>query len=271
MKLQAGKLALALMCAGLSWSVSAQADTVPPLWVSNTGNTVLNADDGTAIVNFGFAFPFLGSTYTQGSLSSNGFLWLSGNTDYGCCDGNISDFLSGDPRIAGGWFDLDSSSSGNTRFIALPNEAVITYDQVPECCDTSNLYSFQMQLFSTGQIIFSYESFPNPNGHDILIGVTPGGGAADPGSSDLLFGTPFSTDSGTVYQFIPGACDTSTNTTAATCVDPPFEGADIIFTPNSINGFDVTTDGTPEPASIVLFGLGAAALIVRGARRHCFV
>jgi hypothetical protein len=251
----------------LLMSANGQAGTVPPIWETNFGTPRAFApdnDDGTVVINFGFAFPFLGNNYTSASLSTNGFLWLNpANTSPGCCDGSVSAFLAGGPRIAGGWFDLNADTTGSIDFNTFSgNRAVITYVGVPECCDVGS-YTFQMQLLATGRIVFGYNSFATPAaGHNILIGVTPGNNAANPGSSNLLNGTPFISSGGTVYQFIATAGITALNT---------FEGSNAIFDPNG-SGFNVTTQTTvaavPEPATFGMFGLGATVLLGLARRRR---
>src|SRR6266852_4701462 len=92
-------------------SANGQAGTVPPIWETNLGSSVVfapNADDGTVVINFGFAFPFLGKTYTSASLSSNGFLWLNPTNSDSQFTTSVPSFLAGDPRIAGGWLDMES-------------------------------------------------------------------------------------------------------------------------------------------------------------------
>src|SRR5713101_1913728 len=130
------KLLLASPFITLLLAVNGQAGTVPAIWETNFGSPVVftpNADDGTVVINFGFAFPFLGNTYTQGSLSSNGFLWLNPANPDAQFDANMSQFLAGDPRIAGGWNDLDSRTTGSVNFNTFGgNRAVITFQGVPE-------------------------------------------------------------------------------------------------------------------------------------------
>jgi hypothetical protein len=252
--------------------VLGQAGTAPSIWESNLGSPVVfspNGDDGTAVVNFGFAFPFLGNTYTSGSVSSNGYLWLNpANTDAGCCSGDVAGFLAGDPRIAGGWFDQNSSAGGSVDFNTFAgNRAVITFVGVPEFGHVGSSNTYQIQLLSSGRIIFGYNSFLTPAlGSDMLIGVTPGNGAADPGSSDLLNGTPFTSSGGTVYQWIA-----SSGAFAPTALST-FEGSNVIFDPNG-SGWNVTNQdqpaaaATPEPASFGMLGLGAIALLGWARRR----
>ncbi len=141
---------------------------------------------------------------------------------------------------------------------------MITFQGVPEF-NTTTPYTFQIQLLATGRIVFGYNGFPTPAALDnILIGVTPGNNAADPGSSDLLNGTPFISSGGTVYQFIakPGIESLALST---------FEGSDVIFNPNG-SGWNVTTQttvaATPEPGTFGMLGLGAVALLGWARRRR---
>jgi hypothetical protein len=122
-----------------------------------------------------------------------------------------------------------------------------------------------MQLLATGRIVFGFNTFATPAlGHGILIGVTPGNNAANPGNSDLLNGTPFTSTGGTVLQFIapPGIEALALST---------FQGSDVIFDPNG-SGWNVTTQttaaATPEPGTFGMLGLGAVALLGWARRRR---
>ena len=190
--------------------------------------TALNCDDCTtpAPGGFGFAFPFQGASYTGGFLSSNGFISLGGDNGDGCCSGSVFGLLEDFPRIAAAWYDLYPPVGSGVHFNTFTGRAVMTFDSVAEyCCSGSN--TFQIQLLSDGRIVFVYGAMTTPF-HVSLVGVSPGGSAADPGGSDFSSPVPFSSGaSGTVYElFPPGAFDLA--------------GAAIVFTPNGLGGWDVS-------------------------------
>src|SRR5262249_50099749 len=118
---------------------------------------------------------------------------------------------------------------------------------VPEFGNTC-FASFQLQLFADGTIVFAYSSLPGDQCdgplHDGLAGISPGGGAADPGEIDLTSALPFHSVSGTVYEFFAR--------TAGAGVDP-FDLAPgfYIFVPDGNGGFSVSSsrcgNGRVEP------------------------
>jgi FecR-like protein len=178
-----------------------------------------SCDDCGVPVNFGFTFPFRGQNYTGGTLSSNGFLLLGGNTGQFSFTPNVPEFLSGLPRIAVGWTDHDLRVGNGIKENAIPGGIAYTFDSVGEFSVRPANSTFQVQLYSTGRIVFAYQSM-NILFHNILVGVTPGGGVSDPGQVVFLSAVPFTTANGTVYQFfVPG---TSFN----------LNGHSVIFTPN---------------------------------------
>ena len=80
----------------------------------------------------------------------------------------------------------------------------IRYKNVPEFFTTgSNTFTIDMTC-STGDVSITYGA---TNGNDGLVGVTEGGGAADPGGTDLSAGGPYSA-TGTTYElFSSGGLD----------------------------------------------------------------
>ncbi len=228
------------------------AQAKPAIWESAIGHTILSGgtldddDDNTANITFDtFSFPFAGTTYTGAdtlSISSNGFVSLGGDNGDDCCDGDPS-ALVGDAfaRIAPMWMDLDPGDEGGDVYINTFNDdadpavdrIVITWAVGDNDCSGPECHVLvQVQLLENGTIIMGYNGIvlTGSVSDDVLIGVSPGGGAADPGGADFTAAIPF--DSGsepTIYEFFPDA-------------GPPLvdvDNSNIVFTPNGSGGFMV--------------------------------
>jgi hypothetical protein len=213
---------------------------VPPIWEPNFGTLVPNGrcDDcttGLPGVALGFSFPFQGQNFTNAVVSTNGFLWLGGDQGSQCCNPSVPLFLAGLGRVSVGWTDWDPRSVvGGVMANTFPGRAVFTWDGVPEYFGGSHLNNrFQVQLLSDGRIVLGYETLHALDSHDLLIGVTPGGGVADPGGVHFLAAAPFSTGTtGTVYELF------------TTGESFGLDGAVLVFTPNASGGWDVSTTGS---------------------------
>ncbi|MBI2528181.1 MAG: FecR domain-containing protein [Candidatus Rokubacteria bacterium] len=200
----------------------------------------LDGDDRTAPVAFGFAFPFQGSTYTGGFLSTNGFISLGTDNGQGCCNADVPALLAGFPRIAAVWYDLYPPVGNGIHLNTFPGRAVITFDSVAEfCCSGSN--TFQFQLLSDGRIVMIWGVMTSPAlVHVSLVGVSPGGGVSDPGGVNFSAAVPFSSGAvGTVYELFPrGSFDLA--------------GGSIVFTPNGLGGWDVSGGLISDAAFLAL-------------------
>jgi hypothetical protein len=250
---------------------SVLAGTVPPVWESNFGALIpggAQSDDSVSDISLGFMFPFFGQNYTSATVSSNGFVQFGGSDSARCCNADSSTFVAGYPTIAGAWFDLyppGNTNGGVYLNTSTANRAVITWNAVPEYGQSQTApyeSTFQIQLYSTGEVILAYDQFSVPgtvNGHIALIGLTPGGGGADPGSTDLLGATYPMSPSGTVYQLFPNQNNTPTAAAAAGAVA---DGLDLTF-------FTTAPSSVPEPSTLVLFGLGTMALVAFRRRARC--
>lgn len=176
------------VCALLLAAPAAPQGLPGPCWESNVGTNLFLGDDSVSpALPLGFAFPLPGGGTTREiEVSSNGFLYLvtgSGNGS-GCCNGNAVDFLSGPPRIAAAWSDLNPGAAGGVYFDTRPDRAVITWDQVPEY-SVQPQNCVQVQLFPDGSFSIAIPEMTRPGSHDVLVGVTPGLGATDPGEVDF--------------------------------------------------------------------------------------
>ena len=142
--------------------------------------TLLNlGDDNSQEVPLGFTFPFNGNNYTSVFVNSNGNLTFgSGDTDF---SESVAELLSDQPRIAPLWDDLSPNAAGLVTAEFGPGTATIKFDSVPEFVSTG-ANTFSVKLYSSGRIDVNYGSISAIDG---LAGVSPGGGAANPGGTNL--------------------------------------------------------------------------------------
>jgi hypothetical protein len=141
--------------------------------------TLLPLDDDEAVpVSFGFAFPFQGTSYTSVFVNGNGNLTFGGaDPDF---SESAAELLAGPPRIAALWDDLFPF---NGLVVATPEAGALTihFVSVPELfSDRAN--NFSVRLEKTGRVTMSYAGVLAQDG---LVGITGGGGAPDPGETDL--------------------------------------------------------------------------------------
>jgi hypothetical protein len=157
-----------------------------------------------------FAFPFQGTNWSSMFVNDNG------NVTFGAASGDFSETVlelrAGPPRIAPLWDDLNVV---NGLVIAEENdgELQIHFVSVPEFLATGTNY-FTVKLDRTGNIAIDYGAI---NRSDGIVGVSEGGGAADPGPTDLIRELRLSA-SGTTYEQFAGVSFAT------------YGGADLAFT-----------------------------------------
>lgn len=234
------------------------------IWESNIGSPLNPADfspnttNGLQTVNLGsqYAFPFEGTTYNSVSVATSGFLWLGTPNTAQCCilsnsTAALTAFEQGSARIVPGWADLLLNLGGSVDFNQISDtngtRSVFTYLNVPN--DSANpanpaeQVSFQVQLFTSGQIIFSYMQFDRASlgtNAATVIGLT-GEGDFSPDAVDFTQ-TPFSTSSASLYDY-----------QTLTSGNFSLTGDSLILTPMG-NGWQVTSVPavTPEPSTFLL-------------------
>jgi len=173
-------------------------------------------DDDEMLYEFpeGFHFPFYGKVYSSVVVNSDG------NLTFGIGDGKVGDarteerFLTGPPRIAPLFTDLDPSDLGGGEVTFESGEGFIkfTWNQVPEWAEEPPLKTntFSVTLFSSGDILFEYDSVnitPDPSeffpeGLHSIVGVTAGGQSG--GVSLDLSAADLTMTAQSLYQVFPG-------------------------------------------------------------------
>ncbi len=154
-------------------------------------------DDDTEEVALGFTFPYQGADWTSVFVNSNGNLTFGGgDTDF---SESVSEFLNELPRIAPLWDDLSPNNGGQVIFDSGADWATVSFVGVPEFVSTgANTFSVTMR--ADGSVSIAYGAVSATDG---LVGVTEGGGAADPGASDLSSSATWPA-AGTTYELFNG-------------------------------------------------------------------
>lgn len=161
------------------------------------GELLPAGNDTSHEVPIGFSFPFQGGRWTSVFVNSDGNLTFGGgDTDFG---ESLFDFLvRGRPRIAPLWDDFDAT----TGLVIVDKGSLFTaihYVSVPEFFSDEPNY-FSVRLVKGGAATFAYGATARS---DSLVGVTEGGGAADPGEKDLSSRPVFSIRGTTYERFLP--------------------------------------------------------------------
>jgi hypothetical protein len=214
-------------------------------------------------------FTFEGGTVTSLMVATSGFVWLQfsnnppqSNTAQCCVLGNMIDaknfFEQGVARILPGWAALRPDLGGSIDFNQISdangNRTVVTYQNV--ATDATHTVSFQVQLFTSGQIIFSYLHFDatslGPN-LATVIGLTSGGDFS-PLTVDfqnILAGNPLTTGSSSLFDYL--AVANGLNLSGNSLIFTPITGG--TTTPGggaqALNGWTVAAATVPEPATFI--------------------
>jgi len=154
-------------------------------YVAPAGTNLTMSDDTTVAVALPFALPFPGGTTSTLWVCSNGFVSSANNgASYTPASGV---FLSGQRTWSALWHDL-LPATGMVKADLSASVARISYTAVPNYTGGGTA-TFQYQFFPNGTVHVIYQAI-TAAGNDYLVGYTPGGGAADPGSWDISAGLP---------------------------------------------------------------------------------
>ena len=135
------------------------------------GDKIPLGDDESARMALPFAFPFYAGRYNEAFVNSDGNLTF-GAEEHASSDRNVARFLTGPPRIAPVFDDLDPSSGGGVYGRTDGDAVLITWCDVPEFGTPSRRVNVQVRLAADGSIDFIYGPLQSPT--DAVVGLSPG-------------------------------------------------------------------------------------------------
>lgn len=137
---------------------------------SGLGSRVALEDDDARAATVPFGFPLFGKTETAAFVNSDGNITF-GEADTASTARNVTRFLSGPPRIATFFADLDPSTGGQVFVNAGADAFVVTYCSV-RAFESQQAGTFQTALLPGGTIEMRF--FETTNLPSAVIGLSPG-------------------------------------------------------------------------------------------------
>ncbi len=148
----------------------------------SAGDRIGIGDDVSRSYDLSFDFPFLGQSYRRLFLNSDGNLtFVEG--DSASTERSLERFLSGPPRIALFFADLDATAGGEVRVLNVPDRFVVTWAAVPEW-GKEEPSTFQIEIVRDGTIYMRYGAIVSAASG--IVGVAPGGGGGGGGEVSLV-------------------------------------------------------------------------------------
>jgi hypothetical protein len=138
---------------------------------STLGNRVTLSDDDSANVNIPFSFPFYGTGQTAAFVNSDGNITF-GEEDKSSTERNIARLLTGPPRVAPFFADLDPSTGVGKIFVnAAADGYTVTWCSV-RGFDSVRTVTTQATLFPDGSVEMKFSD--GINVLDAVVGISPG-------------------------------------------------------------------------------------------------
>ncbi len=140
-------------------------------------------DDDFREVSLGFSFVFYGRSYTSVFINSDGNLTFTAG-DKATSDRDLARFLTGVPRLAPFFDDLNPAEGGRVSYTAEAGRFVVSWTEVPECCrpPAQPISTFQVSLFPNGSVEFAYGTVL---ARTAVVGISPGAFTGMPKIVDL--------------------------------------------------------------------------------------
>ena len=245
------------LLASLAFSVAANAQC----FETNFGTQIGLGDDSLLTAQaLGFTFPMAGVNHTHVIPNTNGVAFLHtaatgalGTTATGYSTStatmltNLRGAAGGAPRLAAYWRDLNLTAANSGAVwvnTTVANRCVVTWANAVHFGQTTPVFTFQMQLFATGEVRYFYSPTTNNTALGVTVGVSNGGAIAAPASAtDLSAGAVGVSTSPIVYQ------------TFATLNSFDLQNTSVGFVPNATAGYDVINSPC-VPAQNTTYGAG---------------
>ena len=158
------------------------------------------ADDDSEAIDLGFSFPYFGQSYTKVYVNSDGNLTF-GQGDGATANRDLTRFLTGAPRVAVLYTDLDPSSGGaGVSYTKDGGSVTIRYTGVP-VWGQAGTNTISVTLSADGSITVEMDAI---SAESCIVGVSKGGAGNTGTAVDLLSGEVHYDGKGAVYQSFGG-------------------------------------------------------------------
>jgi hypothetical protein len=138
---------------------------------TSVGDKVALDDDDSGAITLPFVFPFYSGRYSELFINSDGNLTFVSD-DHASTDRDVNRFLTGPPRIALLFDDLDPSSGGGVYRRVDGDGVLITWCSVPEFDAPANRVNVQVRVAANGNIDMIYGAMVSAT--SAVVGVSPG-------------------------------------------------------------------------------------------------
>ena len=148
----------------------------------------------------GFPFPVGGATYTDLHVTDHGYVQLSNGGTPAPVGGiplytpSTANFVAGSPKVCALYTDVVGTGGGRIYLSSSPSKCVVTWINMQNYNIPAPRFDFQLTMYPTGDVRIVWGPGCNNNStyggisDNGIVGITPGGGALLPASSDLSAG-----------------------------------------------------------------------------------
>lgn len=187
-------------------------------------------------------FPFFGVHHEEVTIDSNGRLLFGlGSSDFSASPAEAAGGLP----LAGFWTDLDPSSSGQITWDVIQDELIVTWDGVPYF-GTSDTVTFSIGIAAgSGDVRFELagvspntSALPGAAGDAQWLGISPGGGAPDPGALSFGLGQGVGLSGAMVHAWAPDPTAQPTSGLIASVAQLLTGQGQLLFQPRPDGGYD---------------------------------